>query len=106
MFRIKPLSFVKTDAASAQFDNWVFLGADNLTKVLTRVNIGVGYRVQDAVIVSAELIFKWFRLGYSYDITTSGLSAFSNGSHEATLRMHLFPNPPYTGGRKASKELE
>lgn len=102
VFRLKPLSFVKTDAASAQFDQWLFFGADNLTKVLNRVNIGVGYRIDDAVMVSAELIFKWFRFGYSYDITTSGLSAYSHGSHELTLRMHLFKS----GGPRAGAELE
>jgi len=36
-------------------------------------------------------LFKWFRLGYSYNITTSRLNSYSNGSHEFTLRMHLFP---------------
>jgi type IX secretion system PorP/SprF family membrane protein len=90
IFRLKPLSFVKTDAASAQFDQWLFFGADNLTKTLTRVNIGIGYRIDDAVMVAGEVVFKWFRLGYSYDITTSGLRGYSNGSHELTLRMHLF----------------
>ncbi|MCF8259090.1 MAG: PorP/SprF family type IX secretion system membrane protein [Flavobacteriales bacterium] len=102
VFRLKPLSFVKTDAASAQFDQWLFFGADNLTKMLNRVNIGVGYRIDDAVMVSAELIFKWFRLGYSYDITTSGLRSYSKGSHEITLRMHLFKS----GGPRAGTELE
>lgn len=102
VFRLKPLSFVKTDAASAQFDQWLFFGADNLTKVFNRVNIGVGYRVNDAMMVSAELIFKWFRFGYSYDITTRRLNSYSNGSHELTLRMHLFKN----GGPKAGTQLE
>jgi type IX secretion system PorP/SprF family membrane protein len=91
LFRLKPLTFVKTDAASAQFDQWLWFGFDNLTKVLTRVNIGAGYRIDDAAMVAGELVFKWFRIGYSYDITTSGLNAYSNGSHEITLRMHLFP---------------
>jgi type IX secretion system PorP/SprF family membrane protein len=106
VFRLKPLSFVKTDAASAQFDQWLFFGADNLTKVLHRVNIGVGYRIDDAVMVSAELVFKWFRFGYSYDITTSGLNSYSNGSHEITLRMHLFPVATAPVWNKASKALE
>ncbi len=106
VFRLKPLSFVKTDAASAQFDQWLFFGADNLTKVLHRVNIGVGYRIDDAVMVSGELIFKWFRFGYSYDITTSGLNSYSNGSHEITLRMHLFPVATAPLRYKASKALE
>ncbi len=91
MFRIKPLTFFKTDFASAQLDNWLWFGFDNLNKYLHRVNIGVGHRIDDAVMVGGEVVFKWFRLGYSYDITTSGLNAYSNGSHEITLRMHLFP---------------
>jgi len=90
MFRLKPLTFVKTDFASAQIDNWLWFGFDNLNKYLHRVNIGVGHRIDDAVMVAGEVVFKWFRLGYSYDITTSGLRGYSNGSHEVTLRMHLF----------------
>lgn len=90
VFRLKPLTFVKTDAASAQLDQWLWFGFDNLNKYLNRVNIGVGYRIDDAVVLSGEVVFKWFRIGYSYDITTSGLRAYSNGSHEITLRMHLF----------------
>lgn len=61
-----------------------------MNKYLNRVNIGVGYRIDDAVMVAGEVVFKWFRVGYSYDITTSGLNGYSNGSHEITLRMHLF----------------
>ncbi len=90
MFRLKPMSFVKTDGASIQFDQSLWFGFDNLNKYLNRVNIGVGYRIDDAVMVAGEVVFKWFRVGYSYDITTSGLNGYSNGSHEITLRMHLF----------------
>ncbi len=90
VFRLKPQSFFKTDGASAQFDQSLWFGFDNLNNYLNRVNIGVGYRIDDAVMVAGEVVFKWFRVGYSYDITTSRLRAYSNGSHEITLRMHLF----------------
>lgn len=102
MFRLKPLTFFKTDGASAQVDNWLWFGFDNLNKYLNRVNIGVGYRIDDAVMVAGEVVFKWFRVGYSYDITTSGLNGYSNGSHEVTLRMHLFKS----GEAKAANVAE
>lgn len=93
-FRFKPISFVKTDFASTQFDQFIWLGACNLTKVFDGVSAGVGYRIDDAVMVGLELTFKWFTLGYSYDITTSGLNNYSEGSHEAYLRVHMFKNQP------------
>ena len=102
VFRLKPLTFFKTDGASAQVDNWLWFGFDNLNKYLNRVNIGVGYRIDDAVMVAGEVVFKWFRVGYSYDITTSGLNGYSNGSHEVTLRMHLFKS----GEAKAANVAE
>lgn len=100
MFRLKPMTFVKTDAASAQIDQWLWFGFDNLNKYLTRVNIGVGYRINDAVMVAGEVVFKWFRVGYSYDITTNRLRGFRYGSHEITMRMHLFKS----GGPKVVAE--
>jgi type IX secretion system PorP/SprF family membrane protein len=106
MFRLKPLTAIKTDGASAQIDQWLWFGFDNLTKYFNRVNIGVGYRIDDAVMVAGEVVFKWFRLGYSYDITTSGLNAYSNGSHEITLRMHLFPVTSQGALRKPDGGLE
>lgn len=47
---------------------------------------GVGYRLQDAVnILIAYNIMPELRIAYSYDITTSTLSAGSSGSHEIFL---------------------
>lgn len=89
-FRFKPISFVKTDGASTQFDQFIWLGACNLSKVFDGVSAGVGYRLDDAVMAGLELAFKWFTIGYSYDITTSGLREYSSGSHEIHLRVHLF----------------
>mgnify|MGYP000017377581 FL=1 len=47
---------------------------------------GLGYRNQDALSVMAGYqILPSLRLAYSYDITTSSLSAYSGGSHEIFL---------------------
>lgn len=89
-FRLKPISFLKTDAASTQFDQQLWFGGRNISKVFDGPSIGVGYRIDDAVTVAAEFKLKWFTLGYAYDITTSGLNNYSKGSHEIYLRVHLF----------------
>jgi type IX secretion system PorP/SprF family membrane protein len=88
--RLKPITFVKTDGASTQFDQQLWFGGRNIGKVFDGPSIGIGYRIDDAVVVAAEFKLKWFTLGYSYDITTSGLSNYSSGSHEIYLRVHLF----------------
>lgn len=88
--RMKPITFLKTDAASTQFDVQLWFGARNLGKIFDGPSIAVGYRIDDAVSVAAEFKLKWFTLGYAYDITTSGLRKFSDGSHEGFLRIHFF----------------
>lgn len=48
--------------------------------------LGAGYRTGDAVIVMAEWnITNMFRLGYAYDLTTTDISTYSQGSHEVML---------------------
>ena len=76
---LNPSVFLKTDAASTQFD--VNLRA--LWKNM--VWAGVSYRIDDAVGIMAGFQYKDFRVGYSYDVTTSGLNNFSSGSHEVML---------------------
>ena len=88
--RLKPIAMVKSDAASTQLDAQVWFGGRNIGKVFDGPSIGVGYRIDDAVTVAAEFKLKWFTVGYAYDITTSGLREFSDGSHEAYLRVHMF----------------
>lgn len=52
--------------------------------------IGFSYRVNDAVVGMLGIIIKQkFKVGYSYDITTSDLSAYNSGSHEITLGINL-----------------
>ncbi|MCX6181733.1 MAG: type IX secretion system membrane protein PorP/SprF [Bacteroidetes bacterium] len=46
---------------------------------------GVWYRTRDALIVSMAIQNNNFRVGYSYDVTLSNLSAASVGSHEIAI---------------------
>jgi type IX secretion system PorP/SprF family membrane protein len=79
-FEIDPSVLVKTDGASAQYD------LNGLVRYNNKFWGGVTYRVQDAVAVLLGMNIKNFRIGYSYDITTSKLTqAGSGGSHEVML---------------------
>ena len=46
---------------------------------------GVSYRYDDGVVVMAGADIKAFRIGYAYDIGTSGDAKHSKGSHEVML---------------------
>jgi len=47
---------------------------------------GIGYRHKDAIaILTGIKLDEKYRIGYSYDINTSGLSSYNSGSHEITL---------------------
>ncbi|MCI5055778.1 MAG: type IX secretion system membrane protein PorP/SprF, partial [Flavobacteriales bacterium] len=92
--QLKPSVFVKTDGASTQLDiNGIALWEN-------KVWGGVSYRMQDAV--SPMVGFQKdvgdgiFKLGYSYDITTSQLRNSSTGSHEIMLGycLRMKPEPP------------
>jgi type IX secretion system PorP/SprF family membrane protein len=86
--QLRPSLFLKSDAASTQFDV-------NLTLMYNQlVFAGVSYRVDDAVIAMAGVHWNGFKLGYSYDITTSQLNNYSNGSHEIMLGYcYKWPTP-------------
>ena len=86
-------TFLKTDAASTQFDAQLWFGGRDIGKVFEGAQIGVGYRIDDAVTVAAQFKLKWFIVGYSYDITTSGINDYSSGSHEVYLRVHFYKIP-------------
>lgn len=48
--------------------------------------VGATYRTGDAVALVLEYQSnKYFRIGYSYDITVSGLRGYQNGSHEIMI---------------------
>lgn len=82
-FDLKPSIFVKSDAASTQLDVNV-LGLWN-----KMVWAGASYRLTDAIVALVGFQkdmgkISW-RIGYSYDVTTSTLKNYSSGSHEILL---------------------
>lgn len=94
IWRLKPVALFKSDAASYQFDQFLWVGTRNLNKYFDGVSVGGGYRIDDAAMVGIEFKLKWFTLAYTYDIITSGIRNYSSGSHEAYLRIHLFQVTP------------
>jgi len=74
-----PSIFLKTDGVATQFD----INLRALWKNM--VWAGVSYRIDDAVGIMAGVDIKQFRIGYSYDVTTSALRNYSSGSHEIML---------------------
>jgi type IX secretion system PorP/SprF family membrane protein len=73
---IIPSLLVKSNLVNVQFDLTARMEYNNLFWA------GASYRYQDAVAVLAGINLKGFRIGASYDITTSYLSKVSNGSVE------------------------
>ncbi len=77
-----PSAFIKTDGSSTQMDFNVIA----LYKKMFWA--GASYRLQDAIApmigVQKEGLIKkgTLKVGYSYDVTTSTLKNYSNGSHE------------------------
>lgn len=71
-------------AAPMQFDfNAHFLFVDKFW-------LGASFRTEDAIVFMAEWqISPLFRIGYAYDLTTSELNTYSNGSHEFMLGLDL-----------------
>jgi len=55
--------------------------------------IGAWYRNVDSFIVTLGVDTKILRMGYSYDLTTSQLGAYSGGSHEISMALKLYCAP-------------
>ncbi len=92
-FELIPSTMIKTDFASAQYD------IDLLLRYNNKIWGGLGYRVQDAIMIMLGMEWKNFNIGYSYDLTTSALgsSSRSSGTHEIMLRYCfkiVIPHPP------------
>jgi type IX secretion system PorP/SprF family membrane protein len=80
LFELQPSFYFKTDMAAWQLD----LNADLVYN--KRFSGGIGYRINDAVIVRFEGEMKnGLRIGYAYDITTSVVGRYGFGSHEIFL---------------------
>jgi len=76
LFNIMPSVLVKSDFS--------FTTAELNARVRYRkfLSAGLGYRWNDAVIVTLGAEFKNFFIGYSYDYATSAIHSASSGSHE------------------------
>ncbi|MEI6488841.1 MAG: type IX secretion system membrane protein PorP/SprF [Bacteroidota bacterium] len=87
-FDLTPSILTKSDASSTQLD------INLLAKWRKMVFVGASYRLSDAVVAIAGLEWKGFRFGYSYDVTTSTIKKYSNGTHEIMLGYcHKFVKP-------------
>lgn len=90
LIRLEPMvQALVVDRSSYSVNGRVGIGFDNLTPILQRVNVIVGYRHPDIVNLGTEFRFKWFTVGYVYDLLLDVMGDFSSGSHEAVLRLHL-----------------
>lgn len=84
LFELRPAVFFKTDVASYQAD----IAMDVVYN--KRFSAGLNYRINDAVgvLISFELN-NGLKVGYAYDIMTSALAGFGNGSHEICLNYSI-----------------
>ena len=76
LFEIMPSVLVKSDFS--------FTSGEINARVRYRkfLSAGIGYRWNDAVVVTLAAEIKNFFIGYSYDYSTSAIHKASSGSHE------------------------
>jgi type IX secretion system PorP/SprF family membrane protein len=79
--RITPSLLIKSDLNSN-----LSLDLNANAMIMEKIYAGIGYRNQDAMsIMLGYQIMPSLKASYSYDLTTSSLSAYSSGSHELFL---------------------
>lgn len=79
-YEVIPSLMVQYDGATTQFH------LSSVVQFKEKYWVGMGYRMQDAVTVTAGLFWKDFKFGYAYDLNTSRLAgAGSSGSHELMI---------------------
>jgi len=83
-FSLKPQVLMLTDAIKLSTD------VNLLATLYKNYSIGLTYRANDAIAIIGQVdILGKFRIGYSYDVTTSKLNGISKGSHEIVLGFKL-----------------
>jgi type IX secretion system PorP/SprF family membrane protein len=82
--KFKPAALVKyTDNAPLEIDfNTSFLFSERLW-------LGATFRTGDSFDLTAQIIFKNFRIGYAYDYTLTQQNAYSRGTHEILITAEL-----------------
>lgn len=95
LFEIQPAVYFKTDMVAFQADFTVDLVYKE------RYSAGLNYRINDAVgvLLGFELV-NGMRIGYAYDIMTSALAGYGNGSHE------IFIGYSFDLGKNRSKKYK
>lgn len=95
LFEIQPAVYFKTDMVAYQAD----ITVDVVYK--ERYSAGLNYRINDAigVLLGFELV-NGMRIGYAYDIMTSALAGYGNGSHE------IFIGYSFDLGKNRSKKYK
>lgn len=83
----KGVSIIPSALYMRQGDFTMFVGTVNVK--FYGVNLGAGYRFEDALLFSAAYSWRDITVAYSYDYTISQLGSYSNGSHEIHIR-YLF----------------
>ena len=79
-YEVVPSLMIQYDGATTQFH------LSSVVQFKEKYWAGLGYRMQDAVTVTAGLYWKDFKFGYSYDLNTSRLAgAGSSGAYELML---------------------
>ena len=76
-FEIQPSILIQSNFISTQYNLSASVNYNN------RFMLGLNYRLQESVGVIVGMKYKDFRIGYSYDVNTKGLSV--PGSHEVSL---------------------
>jgi len=78
-FQLQPSAIVMFDGSAFQFS------VSGLLWYNSKIYGGLAYRFEDAVSVLAGLTIKGIRVGLAYDIGTSKMMKYSNGSFEILL---------------------
>ncbi len=87
-FKVIPSILAKSDGSSTQVD----INGRVLWKEMYWA--GVSYRLTDAVVFMLGFEINRFKVGYSFDLTTSDLKNYSNDTHEIFLNYCFKPFKP------------
>lgn len=89
-------SLALTPSVFAKYDGTTFQTDINANLYINdKVWVGASYRLEDAVVLMAGFkILQNLKIGYSYDLNTSNLNDYNNGSHEIFLGFCFNPPKP------------
>jgi len=84
------VKFVPSTLIKVQDDAPMTFDINSFLVFYDAVGIGISYRFSDSVIPMFELqLNENFHVAYAYDITTSALNQYSNGSHEIMINYRV-----------------